>query len=73
MKINKKNQFQIGETFQFGLIRLKCVISEKGGFCIDCYFSDIGMNCDKIKHIIGCCSFTGRYDLTGVIFKKVTE
>lgn len=74
MKISKinKDKHSIGDRFilEDGT-ELECV--KESFICIDCYFSDIGMNCDKIKHIIGCCSFTGRYDLTGVIFKKVAE
>lgn len=69
MKINKKNQFQIGETFQFGLIRLKCVISGKGNYCTDCFFHDT--NCDEIyTKVIGSCAKEQRYDKTDVIFVK---
>ena len=69
MKINKKNQFQIGETFQFGLIRLKCVTSEKANFCVDCFFRD--GNCDKKQtEVIGTCVASQRNDKTDVIFVK---
>ena len=72
MKISKKNEdkYSIGDRFilEDGT-ELECV--KESYICIDCYFSDIGMNCDKIKHIIGYCSSINRDDLTGVIFKKV--
>ena len=72
MKISKKNKdkYSIGDRFLLeDGTELECV--KESHICIDCYFSDIGMNCDKIKHIIGYCSSVGRDDLTGVIFKKV--
>ena len=69
MKINKKNQFQIGETFQFGLIRLKCVTSEKENFCVGCFFCDI--NChEKYTEVIGLCGKRKRDDKTDVVFVK---
>ena len=72
MKIYKKNKdkYSIGDRFLLeDGTELECV--KESDICIDCYFSDIGMNCDKIKHIIGCCSIIARDDFTGVIFKKV--
>ena len=72
MKISKKNkdQYSIGDRFilEDGT-ELECV--KETYSCIDCYFSDTGMNCASINHITGYCSSTGRDDLTGVIFKKV--
>ena len=73
MKISKKNKnkYSIGDrlTLEDGT-QLECV--KEAYSCIDCYFSDM-VNCNNIKHIIGYCSSINRDDLTGVIFKKVTE
>lgn len=72
MKINKKNQFQVGETFQFGLIKLKCVIAEKDNYCTNCFFHDI--NCDEIHiGVVGSCAKRQRHDKTDVIFVKLEE
>ena len=74
MKISKKNKdkYSIGDRFilEDGT-ELECV--KESHICIDCYFFDMGINCNNIKHIIGYCSSISRDDLTGVIFKKVTE
>lgn len=72
MKISKKNkdQYSIGDRFilEDGT-ELECV--KETYSCIDCYFSDMGINCNSIKHITGYCSIISRDDLEGVIFKKV--
>lgn len=72
MKIYKKNkdQYFIGDRFTLeDGTELECV--KETYSCIDCYFSDMGINCNSIKHIIGYCSIIARDDLNGVIFKKV--
>ena len=72
MKISKinKDKHSIGDRFTLeDGTQLECV--KEAYSCIDCYFSDMGINCNNIKHITGYCSNTGRHDLTGVIFKKV--
>ena len=72
MKISKinKDKHSIGDRFTLeDGTQLECV--EEAYSCIDCYFSDMGINCNNIKHIIGYCSSISRDDLTGVIFKKV--
>ena len=72
MKISKKNKdkYSIGDRFTLeDGTQLECV--KRVYSCIDCYFSDIGIDCTSIKHIIGYCSIIARDDFTGVIFKKV--
>lgn len=70
-KINKDKHF-IGDRFTLeDGTQLEC--AKETYSCIDCYFSDMGINCNSIKHIIGYCSIIARDDFTGVIFKKVTE
>lgn len=72
MKISKinKDKYSIGDRFTLeDGTELECV--GEGYSCIDCYFSDMGINCNNIKHIIGYCSSISRDDLTGVIFKKI--
>ena len=74
MKISKinKDKYSIGDRFTLeDGTELECV--KETYSCIDCYFSDMGINCNSIKHIIGYCSIIARDDLEGVIFKKVTE
>ena len=69
MKIDKKNQFQIGEVFQFGLIKLKCISSEKENYCNGCFFEPD--NCIE-THLesTGPCAKQQRHDKTDVIFVK---
>lgn len=72
MKISKKNKdkYSIGDRFVlYDGAELECV--KEVYSCVDCYFSDMGIDCNGIKHIIGHCSHISRDDLTGVIFKKV--
>lgn len=60
----EKKEFKVGEVFQCGLIKLKCV---KGGItCNKCYFNGI-----CIHEIVGPCHSEGRKDKTSVIFVKV--
>jgi len=60
----KKKYFEIGEEFQFGFKRLKCV--ECLG-CKGCALDDLEINCVPF---IGCCS-SFRNDKTSVIFIEV--
>ena len=72
MKISKKNKdkYSIGDRFVlYDGAELECV--KEVSSCVDCYFSDMGINCNSIKHITGYCSVIVRDDLEGVIFKKV--
>ena len=69
MKINKKIQFQIGETFQFGLVILKCIAKTEETFCNNCFFRY--SNCIN-EHLesVGPCVASQRRDKTDVIFVK---
>ena len=72
MKISKKNKdkYSIGDRFVlYDGSELECV--KEVYSCIDCYFFDMDIDCNGIKHIIGHCSHVSRDDLEGVIFKKV--
>ena len=68
---SKKTEFKIGEEFQFGLIKLKCM-KEQGNDdpCQGCYFND---NFEPLCHsdIVGDCCKLDRKDKTGVIFVRV--
>lgn len=68
--IMDKKEFKVGEVFQYGLKKLKCVKSTQRYSCIGCYFKD-KESCDKIH--IGSCFDERREDKTDVIFVKVEE
>lgn len=64
----QKKELKVGEIFQCGLVKLKCV---KGKcFCEGCYFYEQNKNCPKD---CGNCSALSRKDGIGVIFVKVEE
>lgn len=68
----KKNEFAIGEPFQFGLKELKAIKVKEGEHgCVGCYLynQDI-LDCFDI---IGACSHENRIDLTDVIFVEVED
>lgn len=66
----EKKEFQIGEVFQFGLLKLKCVkpydIHKR---CSHCFLVD----CYQCMDIVGNCIHNIREDKTDVIFVKVEE
>lgn len=62
----KKKEFKVGEVFQCGLIKLKCI--ESGSNCNNCYFGEM---C-KLE-VVGNCSDANREDKTNVIFVKVED
>lgn len=65
-------EFKVGETFQFGLIKLKCVKNDSNVYlCDNCYFTKIGQCIGK--SIVGPCLDSCREDNTDVIFVKVEE
>ena len=68
-----KTEYQVGEIFQCGLVKLKCVKSENEfNPCEGCVFnSHIG--CVGIIGMFGGCSIFNREDETNVIFVKVEE
>lgn len=67
----EKKEFAVGEVFQCGLIKLKCIESEG---CNGCYLEHIcaRISSIRIRHIVGKCSCS-RSDNKSVIFKKVEE
>lgn len=64
----KKKEFKVGEEFQFGLFKLKCVKSKKEGTCMGCFFLNYS-NCDA--EFIGDCIAVRREDNTSVIFVEI--
>lgn len=68
-----KYEFEINETFQCGLIKLKVQKADEDFPCKGCYFFETSKACGKIKDIIGECEEGAREDSTHVIFKKVEE
>ena len=64
-------EYQIGETFDFGKIRLKVV--EQSWICEGCVFDeDCPMGYDLIRNkILGSCDALGRTDQKDVIFIEV--
>lgn len=64
-------EYKIGEVFQFGKKKLKCVIGNK---CSDCVMSDLEIEtCEYMSHFLGACAPRDREDHTGVIFVEVKE
>lgn len=66
----KKSEFAVGEEFQFGRLRLRCV-REQEEPCYGCYFADIDKNCLDFSDLLGYCSVLNRTDKTDVIFVEV--
>lgn len=60
-----KTEYQVGEIFQCGLVKLKCVKSENEFNPCEGCVGIIGM--------FGGCSIFNREDETNVIFVKVEE
>ena len=67
----EKKEFKIGEEFQFGLKKLKCVKSD-GNMCRSCELKVIDC-CLGIEKFIGGCAKAERIDRTNVMFIKVEE
>lgn len=64
-----KTEFEVGETFQFGLKTLKCVEAVEG--CYGCALRDI--ECIDLDAFIGTCASIGRSDNKQVIFIEAKE
>lgn len=62
----EKKEFKIGEVFQCGLVKLKCIKSSS--LCANCYFI---RRCNH--EITGYCFAESRDDKTDVIFVKVED
>lgn len=68
-----KKEFKIGEVFQCGLIKLKCVESiDELNPCKECVLAS-HVGCVGAIGILGGCSAFNREDETNVIFVKVEE
>lgn len=69
-----KKEFKIGETFQFGFVKLRVEKPDSNDLllCEKCFFY-CGCCIDKIKDAIGNCAWDRREDKTDVIFVKVEE
>lgn len=69
-----KKEFKIGETFQFGFVKLRVEKPDSNDLllCEKCFFNG-GCCIDKIKDAIGNCVWDRREDKTDVIFVKVEE
>ena len=62
----EKKEFKVGEVFDAGLVRLKCVEpTAPGAGCIFNYFT-----CGAVHVIAGPCSHAEREDNRDVIFIK---
>lgn len=66
----EKKEFKVGEEFQFGIIKLKCIKSN--GSCLGCFFNKLAHTECTIK-TIGHCSIVYRSDGENVIFSEVKE
>lgn len=63
-----KTEFKLGEEFQYGLVKLKCV--KRIGDCShECYFVKNQLSCN-VK-FIGWCLREERQDKTDVMFTEV--
>lgn len=66
-----KTEYKVGEVFQCGLVKLKCVKAE-GTICEGCFLYDICDFYSQCNALIGCCD-TSREDKADVIFVKVED
>lgn len=67
-----KKEFKIGEVFQFGLVKLKCIEENKNP-CEGCYLNLLDCCGFQTHEYIGFCTKLEREDKTSVIFVKVEE
>lgn len=65
-----KKEFKVGEIFQCGLVKLKCIKSDS--VCEGCYLNDFFYNGEECRAFVGDCT-QDREDKTYVIFVKVEE
>lgn len=67
-----KKEFKVGEVFQCGLVKLKCVKAEET-ICEGCFLDDFCEFYSQRNALIGYCDASSREDKTNVIFVKVEE
>lgn len=71
-----KTEFKIGETFQYGLAKLKCVKAPCNYQIESCYQCALYYNWEDMclgQEFVGNCNKREREDKTDVIFVKVEE
>lgn len=71
-----KKEFAIGETFQYGLVKLKCVKAPCKYQSDNCYQCALYYDWEDVclgQEFIGECGRREREDKTDVIFVKVEE
>lgn len=68
--IMARKEFQIGEVFQFGLLKLRC--EERKNYCQGCALINVD-ECDDLHPFVGFCNKEDRYDNNDVIFVKVED
>lgn len=64
-----RKEFKVGEVFQYGTAKLKCVKTDLK--CQGCLFSQY--NCPPVERFLGECQAEDRDDNTDVIFVEVEE
>lgn len=65
----EKKEFKVGEVFDAGLVRLKCVEpTAPGAGCEGCIFNYF--TCEAVDVIAGPCNHAEREDNKNVIFIK---
>lgn len=68
----EKKEFKIGESFQYGLVKLKCVKAKnEKDACDGCIFKS--HDCLDYKVFAGRCQSYLREDKTDVIFVEVKD
>lgn len=66
----KKKEFKIGEEFQLGLLRLKCIKTDDTyKQCDQCFLGE----CWQCSDIAGDCMSSIREDKQNVVFVKVDD
>lgn len=68
----KKKEFAVGETFQFGLKKLKVKVTTPSLKCMYCYFTEACKDTDPTD-VVGECEANKRSDRMEVIFVEVEE
>lgn len=63
-------EYKVGEVFQFGKKKLKCVL----GTCDKCVMRHVdSIGCDVMSDYLGNCKANNRSDNNNVIFVEVKE
>lgn len=67
-------EYKVGEVFQFGKIKLKCVENMEDDPCSGCVFLDSHISiCESLPKFIGECCYLSRNDRKSVIFIEAKE